>query len=164
MKRERFWFGVTLCFVPVVLLLLALGPFNKENRSGPVEGHVSIHGRPMTGGHIWFVPDDLNLQPAGGRVDNRGHYRIGPSWYRKGTSSEARYRICLIPKPRRAAWGEPSDLDWVGTFGVGADPGNTEPMGPTKVASRSLRRLSDPSTSDLEVRLDSRPAQIDIAL
>ena len=164
MKRERFWFGVTLCFVPVVLLLRALGPSIKGDRSGPVEGHVSIHGRPMTGGLIYFVPDDLDLQAAIGRVDNKGHYTIGPSWYRKGTSGDARYRICLIPKPRRAASGEPSDLDWVGTFGADADPGNPEPMGPTKVASRSLRRLSDPSTSDLEVRLDSGPAQIDIAL
>jgi hypothetical protein len=164
MKNERFWFGVALCVLPLVIILSALGPPSDDGRSGWVEGHVSIHGHPMAGGYIVFVPDDLRLRSAVGWLDDQGHYVIGPGWRRKGEKVESRFRICLIPKSRRSSWGVSHGPDWAGASGGGTNPAGPDASAAMNVASGGLQRLSDPRTSDLEVRLDSGPAQIDIAL
>ncbi len=103
MKRDRFWFGTAMIAVPVMFLLISVNPVIKLTRSGPVEGHVSFHGRPLAGGSILFVPEDT---PEGtwalAWTDENGDYTIGSVWSRTASASKIRYRICLLPDSHQA--------------------------------------------------------------
>lgn len=159
MEKERFWFGAMMVAVPVVCLLLLLTPSMEGTRSAPVEGHVSIHGRPMSGGYIFFVPEGSILaDSAVGWIDENGHYMIGPRWLRNGAQDETRFRICLIPRPRPASREGSKGPDRAGAAEASARAGYGA------IVTPEVGRLSDPKTSHLEVRLDGRPAHVDIAL
>ena len=159
MHKERFWVGVAVCVVPLALALTALGSSGANGRNNPVEGHVSIRGRPLTGGYIVFVPDDQNLGEASGRIDQNGHYAIRSSWWRGGR--EAFPDLHHPPTPSGTGQGPSPGSDWDRLVASGAD---ARRPGAKNVALASLRRLSDPGTSNLAVHLDAEPAHIDIAL
>lgn len=164
MHKERLWFGTALVVAPLLIFLLTIAPRSEANRNGPVEGHVSIQGRPMDGGFILFIPDDLKLNAAVGWVDEKGYYAVSPNWHRKGARDETRFRICLIPKPRHRSGGGLSAPNRGDHHGATEQADDGDPKVIEKVAGGIPRRLSDPRTSPLEVRLDSRPAKVDIAL
>jgi hypothetical protein len=135
MQKERLWFGVGAIVMPILLLLLILTPGVHRDRVGPVKGRVSIHGRPMMGGFIVFVPDDAKANSAIGQIDDTGHYVIRSRWDEMDAPGGTHFRICLFPKLR-----------------------------PSSIADGFPRRLIDPATSRLEVRLDSGSAEVNIAL
>jgi len=163
MERERFWFGTAMAAVPVLFVLLTMTPRVEVLDSGPIEGHVSIHGRPMAGGFILFVPEDSNGDWGAGLIDEQGHFTMGPGWHRREGKGETRFRICLIPRPREESGEAARGPDWAEAAATWAEIGpGTKAV--TNVAAGFLERLSDPRTSNLKVRLDSGPAQVDIAL
>jgi hypothetical protein len=163
MERERFWVGTAMAAVPVVFVLLTMAPRVEVLRSGPIEGHVSIQGRPLAGGYILFVPEDSNSDWGAGLIDEQGHFTMGPGWRRKVEKGETSFRICLLPKPREGSGEAARGPDWAEAATTWAEIGpGTKAV--TNVAAGFLQRLSDPSTTNLKVRLDSGPAQIDIAL
>ncbi len=160
MKRERLWFGTAMIVVPVLLLLLALSPGIELTRSGPVEGHVSFHGRPLSGGSILFVPEEEGQGDwALARIDENGHYVIGSIWARKASSSKTRYRICLMPNSHHGAsktWHGAVLAAWSGPGAVAFPPPDASSGFPAQ--------FYDPKTTRLQVRLGSEPARIDVAL
>ena len=165
MHKERLWVGTALVVAPLLIFLLTIAPRSEASRNGPIDGHVSIQGRPMVGGFILFIPDDRKLNAVVGWVDEKGDYAVSPNWHRKGARDETRVRICLIPKRRPQSGGGLSAPDRGDDHGATAEADDDgEPMVIEKVAGGIPRRLSDPRTSPLEVRLDSRPAKVDIAL
>jgi hypothetical protein len=163
MQRERFWFATAMAAAPVVLLLLTMTPRIEMLGGGAIEGHVSVQGRPMAGGFILFVPEDSNADSAVGWIDEQGHFAMGPRWHRQGGSGETRFRICLIPQPRHGSREAAQGPDWAGAIEAWAEV-DRGAKAVTGLASGFPERLSDPKTSNLEVRLDSGPAQVDIAL
>jgi len=164
MQKDRFWFGTFLVAAPALLCLMLVMPRIETRRGGPLEGQVKIHGRPMAGGFIVFVPDDPKANAAVGAIDEKGHYEIESRWLRENAKSQAHFRICLIPKPGRddrnvGIEREPARLGDAG--------GATEHDGLTTiatVASKWPRRLSDPKTSHLEVEIGPEPTRVDITL
>jgi hypothetical protein len=164
MQRERFWFGMALVIAPVLLLLLTITPGIEEDQSGPVEGHVSFHGRPLAGGTIMFIPKDSSrISWAMGGIDESGHYEIGSDWHRELLKGKAGYRICVMPDYRTTSGRISQGPDRAQTGGTQS---GTKAAGypNMSVASGFPQQLTDPQTTRLEVRLDSGPAQVDIAL
>ena len=102
MHKERYWVGVAVCVVPLALALTALGSSSANGRNNPVEGYVSIRGRPWTGGYIVFVPDDRNLGEVSGRIDQNGHYAIRSSWWRAGRRARSVSGFASSPNPVRS--------------------------------------------------------------
>ncbi len=148
MRRDRFWFGTGLVVVPLVLILLAIVPCFEVKESGPVEGHVSVHGRPLAGGYILFYPEGPQpVQWMITSIDENGHFTTGCWWHREDMKGMSGFRICLRPNPRQTS--------------PAPDGARTPTM---NVASGLPRRLSNPATTNLEVQLDSGPAHLDIAL
>jgi hypothetical protein len=160
MKKDRFWFGMTMIAVPVMVVLVALSPGFKLTRSGPVEGHVTFRGRPLVGGAILFVPEDPRQGDwALAWIDENGDYRIGSIWSRDGSVSKMRYRICLMPGAYDASnpllRGPEIKTAWAGTGGG--------VWFPKPAASSGFpAKLCDPETTRLEVMLGSEPAHVDI--
>jgi hypothetical protein len=164
-QRQRFWFGTAMVIVPCAFLLLAITPPRlEENRSGPIEGHVSFHGRPLAGGFIAFIPID----PTGGNwrdgaIDENGHFLIGSGWYRGALEDKVGFRIWIKPGSDSGPGEVPHALDRARS---------EEPLSPAKApdcptadaASDAPRRSSDLESTRLEVQLDSAPAHVDIAL
>jgi hypothetical protein len=164
MHRDRFWFGMAMTIAPVLLLLLMITPSIEENASGPIEGHVSFHGRPLAWGTIIFVPKDArNVGWAVGSIDESGHYQIGSEWHREVLRGKSGFRICVMPDYREITGGISQGPDRARTGGTRS---GTKAAGYANmsVASGFPRQLTDPQTTRLEVRLDSGPAQVDIAL
>jgi hypothetical protein len=164
MHRDRFWFGMAMVIVPVLLLLLMFTPSVEENESGPVEGHVSFHGRPLAGGTILFIPKDSPCVGwVTGGIDESGHYEIGSEWHRELLKGRAGYRICVMPDYHKTSGRISQGPDRARTGGTRS---GTKAAGypNMSVASGFPRQLTDPQTTRLEVRLDSGPAQVDIAL
>lgn len=163
MRRERFWFGTALVAVPLVLLLLAVAPGDELAQGAPVEGHVSIHGHPMAGGYIIFVPEDWKTSSVVGVIDETGHYRVQPYWYGLDVRGDRRFRICLFPGRRPSPDGETI----VSESARKARRGANAMEGGQSFASvlKSLpQQVSHPRFSPLEVWLNSGPAHIDITL
>ena len=168
MKRDRFWFGAVVLGVPVVLGILLFTPGLRLTPSGPVEGSVSFHGRPLAGGSILFVPEDSKqTEWAHAWIDEKGHYAIGSDWRREGANGRRRFHICVIPDSHKIAaraaqgaqggsWGGHHASAWWGSGDVAFPP----PSG----ASGFPARLGNPRTTKLEVQLGSEPARIDVAL
>jgi hypothetical protein len=164
MKRARFWFGTVALGVPVLLVALSLTPGLRLTHSGPVEGWVSFHGRPLACGSILFVPEDpKQTQWAHAWTDENGHYVIDSDWCRDGAHDMTRFRICVMPDShasRRQAAPRPGEAGYRSAwYGLGdvAFP-------PPSVASGFPRRLCDPKTTGLEVQLGSQASRVDIAL
>src|SRR5262249_40506631 len=98
MQRERFWFGTVMASVPVLFLLLAICPGVEFERSGPVVGHVRLHGRPLARASVFFIPEDTQHGNwALGFADDNGHFAIGSEWHREVLKGKARFRICIVP-------------------------------------------------------------------
>lgn len=168
MNKARFWFATGLVVVPAVLAFVYLTPGFRLTRSGPVEGWVSYHGRPLSGGSILFVPDDPNqTEWAHAWLDRNGHYVIGSSWLRVGSADRTHFRICVIPHSHEVADKPPpgpQGQGW-GSHYAGAWSGMGEvALPPPSLSSGFPQRLSNPRTSKLEVLLGSEPARIDVAL
>jgi hypothetical protein len=159
MKRERFWFGTAMIVVPVMLLLIALSPVTVKP-SGPVEGHVTFHGRPLSGGSILFVPEDTRQGSwAMAWIDENGHYQIGSSWSRDVPRGKMRYRICLMPDthdPASPLLHRPN----VRTAWTGYSSQVGFPQPPT--SSEFPAKVCDPKTTRFEVMLGSEPAHVDV--
>jgi hypothetical protein len=159
MKRNRFWVGTAMIVVPVMFLLASLSPGVGLTRSGPVEGHVTFHGRPLAGGSILFVPEDTRDGDwALAWIDENGHYAIGSIWSRKASSSRTRYRICLMPDSHPTAGlamhNPAMRTAWSGVGSVAF---------PAPAASSGFpANLCDPKTTRFEVRLGSDPARVDV--
>jgi hypothetical protein len=165
MQKARFWFGTALVVIPLMVCAFLFTPGFRLTRSGPVEGWVSFHGRPLAGGSILFVPEDSKEREwALAWIDEKGHYVIGSGWTRDAAGTKTRFRICVIPdtheataKARpRAESGGAVDAAW---WGVG-DVAFPTPSGKTEFPPR----LSNPRTTQLAVDLGTEPARIDVAL
>jgi hypothetical protein len=168
MKKARFWFGTAMLVVPVVLSVLLFTPGLRLTRSGPVEGSVSFHGRPLAGGSILFVPEDSpQTEWAHAWLDESGHYVIGSGWLREGNRGKTRFRICVIPNSHKLTV---KGLRGPGGIGSGGQIGTAwwgygeVAFPPPSVATGFPQRLSNPRTTQLEVQLGSEPARIDVAL
>ncbi len=168
MHRSRFWFGVGLVLVPVLFGALLFGPSLRLTPRGPVEGFVSFHGRPLAGGSILFVPEDpRHHEWAHAWIDGAGHYRIESGWDRDGSGDGDRFRICVIPNSHKVGTKAPqgphgdSARRNFGTawWGIGEVAFPAPPAG-----SGFPRRLSNPATTELEVRIGSSPSRIDVTL
>jgi hypothetical protein len=164
MHKARFWFGTAMAVVPVLSLLLAMALSVEVKQSGPIEGHVSFHGRPLPGASVLFIPEDTPRLSWGlGCADENGHYVLGSEWHREIMKGKLRFRICVMPDYR-----DPSLKAAPGSSSAGirqAQSGaTTAGIGTMSVASGLPRPWSDPKTTQLEVQLDSGPAQVDIAL
>lgn len=164
MQKDRFWFGLVLVGAPALFCLLLTLPRIESRRGRPLEGQVNIHGRPMAGGFIVFVPDDPKANMAIGSLDKKGHYEIEARWLEEDAKSRTHFRICLIPKP------QPDDRDGEivrEPARLGDGRGEAEDVRSTtiaKVAAGVPRRLTDPRTSDLEVQLVPEATRVDITL
>jgi hypothetical protein len=168
MQRSRFWFGVGLGAVPVLLAALLLSPALHLTSNGPVEGWVSYHGQPLAGGSILFVPDDpRHCEWAHAWLDEKGHYVIGSGWQRDGSDGKTRYRICVIPNSHQLASKLGSNR------GVGLSSGELssawwglgEVAFPAPGAGTGFPpRLSNPTTTQLQVQIGSEPSRVDVAL
>jgi hypothetical protein len=162
MERERFWFGTALVVVPVALLLLMITPRQDVPR-GHVEGHVSVHGRPMTGGYIVFWPQDWETDLAISSIDDHGHYQADLSWPRTEAGGTTRFRVCVVPRTvRRASRPGANEVFRADVPQARRNGGRGTLV--TGVAADFPRRLSDPRTSSLEVHLNTGPAWVDITL
>jgi hypothetical protein len=159
MRKDRFWFGVATIAVPVLFLVVSRSPGLELTQSGPVEGQVTFHGRPLAGGLILFVPEGMcEGTRALAWIDEEGHYRIGSVWDRKASSSKTRYRICLTPDTDKVArpsrHGDDYATAWSGAGDVAFPAPPTSSGFPAKVC--------DPKTTQFEVLLGSEPARVDI--
>lgn len=158
MEKQRFWVGLALIAMPfscLFLLFLVPAPVVDDVWTEPVEGHVSIHGCPVTSGYIVFYPEDESSDPIAGLIDPDGHYEIGPRWLRN-QATETRFRICLVPGHPFRSSGAPRDPDVLRTSGdAGARP---------SMPAREIERLRDPTTTNLEVRLGAQAAEVDVDL
>ncbi len=168
MKKSRFWFGVGLVVVPVLLVSLLFAPSFRLTPRGPVEGFVSFHGRPLAGGSILFVPEDpRHNEWAHAWIDETGHYRIESGWNRGQSSDGKPFRICVIPNSHslgsKALWGPHGDWG-CGSFGE-AWWGIGDVAFPSPPAGTGFPgRLSNPDTTQLHVRIGSQPSRIDVTL
>ncbi len=160
MKRDRFWFGTAMVAVPMLFFLASMSPGIALTRSGPVEGHVSFHGRPLAGGSILFVPEDTRQGVwAMAWIDEDGYYTIDSAWTRKASASKMRYRICLMPDSHKMAVKGRRKLamktSWSGTGTVGFPAPDASSGFPAQVC--------DPKTTRFEAVLGTEPAQVDVA-
>ena len=159
--RERFWFSVGLVLVPVVSILLMMTPRAGAMHGARVEGHVHIHGRPMAGGYIALVPDDMRLRTMVATIDATGYYRFGTVPIAGETGGRSQFRICLIPMH-----GNPASIAVRGPGKAGDRPVEAAPPAASRDQgdADTPRRLTDPRTTDLVVHLGAGPAQVEIAL
>jgi hypothetical protein len=158
MQRDRLWFGTALIAGPLVLLLLMMVPSVEGDQCGQLEGHVSIHGRPLEGGIITLVPEDArNPNWAAGFIDETGHFVLSSGWYHGALKDRMGFRICITPVDLRSTGYVPRGAG-DSAYRAGASGSGVN------VVADFPRQLSDPRTTRLEVRLDSEPAHVDIAL
>ena len=164
MKRARFWFGAVALGAPVLLVVLSLTPGLRLTHSGPVEGWVSFHGRPLAWGSILFVPDDAKLtQWAHAWTDENGHYVIDSDWCRDGAHGKTHYRICVIPDSHASRRQAARRQGGAGFRSAWCGSGNVA-FPPPSAATGFPQRLCDPKTTRLEVQLGSEPSRVDVAL
>lgn len=69
MCRNAVWLAVA----PVLLALGGCGP--SRPAVAPVTGQITIDGKPVTSGVVFFYPE--NGRMATGRIDTDGRYRLG---------------------------------------------------------------------------------------
>jgi hypothetical protein len=163
MTRDRFWFGTALVVGPLIVLLMVFGPGSQARRGGPIEGRVSVRGRPLAGGYIMFVPVDNSVNTAVGVIDAKGHYAIPTKYRPEQASHPTHYRICVIPKAGGAFWRVSDVANAPGTVETRSSVGSVkDPRG--TVGAPLPVGFADPLTTQLEVHLDSSPAQVDVAL
>jgi hypothetical protein len=163
MKRERFWFGSAVAVVVVMALVVAARPGVGVSESRPIEGHVRINGRPLAGGYIVFIPDDIKKHWASGSIDETGHYVVRPSWDRREVRDEDSFRICLFPASALSAvraTPESNRGDPGGAESHHRDSGSSPPNEDAGVP----RQFSDPNTTLLKVHLGAEPTKVDIEL
>jgi hypothetical protein len=187
MNRARFWTGTLMLAGPAMAIILALSP-EGEKRYGAVEGTVTYRGRPVHGGMIFFLADGwTTVDAVHTAIDKDGHFRCDPSWT-KERAAPKRFRICVVlnqreypppPEPQPAEaddrdeypgdvprWRRPAQEDRPAFRLVRASwqpPGPDVPEPPVVRRPRK-HRFSDPKTTNLAVRLDRRPARLDIEL
>ena len=140
MGRDRFWFGAAICCLPFLGLRLTLADSGEASQGGPIDGHITIHGRPVTGGFLVLYPDDGSCPPISARIDDRGAFYV-PSRRLWKPGRETKYRITIWPKARRI---------WTVEQIAAINP--------------ELKPLLRPQTSNLTVRLGDQPATIEIHL
>jgi len=163
MQKQRFWFGMALVVLPVMGLLLAASPRVEVSVTKPIEGHVSIHGRPLADGYIVFIPEDTGQFWAIGRIDQTGHYVVRPTWDPEKSRNEAGYRICLFPVASRPPERARPDPDRGKTLDAGSNRGSATFIR-TSVKVDVPPHLSDPSTTQLKVHRGPPPSKVDIEL
>lgn len=140
MGKERFWFGAAILTLPLLALQLSLPNSTAETRGGPLDGEITIHGRPMAGGFIFLYPEDDSCAPVAAQLNNRGEFHI--SWRRIWRPTpETRFRITLCPALLQD--GSMEDLAAI---------------------PPELKRAMESRTSDLSVDLNDQPATINIHL
>ncbi len=140
MGKQRFWFGATLLFLPFLGLGLTLPNPAETIEGGPLDGQITIHGRPMAGGFIVLYPEDQSCAAVTAQLNDRGEFHVSGRKIWTPTP-ETRFRITLCPAPE----GRSSTKE---------------------IAARApeIMRYMEPRTSDLAVQLGAQPATIYIHL
>lgn len=164
MQKERFWFGTSLVVIPALFFLMLIMPPMKAPRGGPLEGDVKIHGRPLAGGYILFVPDDSKAATAIGLIDGQGHYQIESRSLEEGAEVPTHFRIRLIANQddddvNHEIVSEPAPIRDAQSHAEANRPRTV-----TKVAAGLPRWLTDPRTSALQVQIGPEPTRVDITL
>ncbi len=140
MGKERFWFGAALLFLPLLGLWLALPNPAETIEGGPLDGQITIHGRPMAGGWIVLYPEDNSCAAVTAPLNEQGEFHVSERQIWTPTP-ETRFLITLCPAPGSKASGKEISAD-----------------------ASEIRRYMEPRTSNLAVRLGAQPATIHIHL
>src|SRR5262249_39071236 len=140
--------------------LVAARPEMGVSESQPIEGHVSINGRPLTSGYIVFIPDDIKKHWASGSIDKTGHYVVRPRWDRRQVKDEDGFRICLFPDSAQSAARATPNPARGDAESDHRDSGSSPPNEDAGVP----RQLSDPNTTQLKVHLGAESTRVDIEL
>ena len=165
MKTHRLWVARALVIAVCGALLMFMGIPGFGSSSGPVWGSVRVNGRPLATGIVVFIPaSGSESQPASAEINRDGSFSVKTPWLRPGTT-QAPYKICILPDRRRKATGPAGWGQWRSPHVV---PVSFSPGSP---ASRARdedfgvpQRFRTVQTTDLEVNLDREPARIDIDL
>jgi len=165
MRRVRSRTAYALSFACSSLVILALLPDGQFSSAGPVWGQVSYQGRPLKSGTVMFLPTGVDQGLwASATIRENGCYAVPADWSRPGPG-RGRYKICIIPGPRRM-----NLQPFPGN--EGAPPSVVQVSGGTEllVSGGAEAKLEIPDrftqgfSSSLEVSLGPEPACIDIDL
>lgn len=114
----------------------------------PVEGTVTIGGKPLADATITFRPDswDNGQRPANGQTDADGRYQL-TTFSRGDGAMEGSYRITITQFEAVASEDTVADVD---------DESYTPPEGPLPTAKNRLpKNLADPEQSGLTARVEA---------
>lgn len=184
MRTARFWTGLIILAGLATAIVLAI-PGRQAAPGGPVEGTVVFHGRPLSGGTIFFSPEAWeDGEGTVARIDKNGHFECNPQW-RRDRAPWMRFRIDIMMAPNKVS-REPSPDDR-GEIPETRDDDDTDPRRgggrrPTRrilratLQSRVQPSLGRPDESgrqrrtgvsriiQREVWLDREPTHLDIDL
>jgi hypothetical protein len=185
MKTARFWTGMVMLAV-LAMIAFRISPWGTMAvQSGPVEGRVTYHGRPVSRGTIYFYSYDReNGWDWWAFIDDNGHYSCGPEWPRNPWN-RTRYRMRVMLDPDKYPLGAPvadrggspvppgekgpeSRLGGEGASGpriVQASMASEDHVLTGQSSAPARRPTPGPANQvDLEVWLGTEPAHIDIDL
>ncbi|PQO31401.1 hypothetical protein C5Y96_13765 [Blastopirellula marina] len=123
----------------------------------PVEGTVTLDGKPLDGAAISFVPAEGG-RPCSGQTDAQGHFTLA-SYVAGDGVPPGEYKVTVVKlDARRKAEAAPVE--------EGTDGGEEQVMGNIEQAVKFLTpmKYSSPATTDLkvEVTANMEPVQIDL--
>lgn len=114
----------------------------------PVEGTVTIGGKPLADATITFRPDssENGQRPANGKTDADGRYQL--TTFSAGDGAmEGSYRVTVMQFEAVASEGTVADVD---------DESYTPPEGPSPtVKNRLPKNLADPEQSGLTAKVEA---------
>jgi hypothetical protein len=183
MRTARFYTGLVI-LAGLAMAILMVIPSQRAASSGPVEGTVISHGRPLVGGVVFFTPEDpQDGEGMSARIDKDGHFRCDLRW-RRDRATRMRFRIDIelalrnsVPDPppedprEIPEAGDSADHDRVGDGGRGPirriARASLRSLGwpsPRRVVETGRRRRSSVLRITEHVWLGPEPAHLDIDL
>jgi len=148
MSTARFYTGLVILAGLAMVILIAI-PGRQAAPSGPVEGSVALHGRPLTGGMIFFSSEDPeDGEGVSAKIDRNGHFECDRRW-RRDRAARMRFRIDIVPAPHNLEPDPPrDDPGEIPEAGAHADPdrvgdGGGGPI--RRITRASLRSQGRPS-------------------
>jgi hypothetical protein len=183
MRTARFYTGLVMVATLAMAMLMVI-PGRKAAPSGRVEGTVTVHGQPWTGGAILFIPEEpQDGEGISATIDNDGHFVCNPGW-RRDRAARMRFRIeVMLPREDVALAplldvpgaipevGGGAYADRIGEGGRGpnrriarASLTSQDRNSPARVVELGWRRHSSDRCRTEQVWLGPEPAHIDIDL
>ncbi len=177
MRTTRFWVGTAMLIGPCMMAVIATTSANPFIGIGRVDGHVSYHGRPLTGGMVMFLPDDREDSDwVNVPIGKDGRFSIDPGWRRAAKAS--RFRICVLPDRHQFALSPPIEEARPGVSPADRAGNTRGHIVPIFHAPQPLRgprpdpvpanvpefprRFTNPIESGLTVQLSREPASVSI--